>query len=246
MTVVGGTAGGDAPLHGWQVTPEEAIAIQQRLRERVRQSDGFDPERIRTIAGVDAAYKEIGRAAVVLLSYPELAVIEEANAVQESVFPYVPGLLSFRELPMVLAALERLRTAPDLIMVDGQGIAHPRRFGIAAHLGVYLDVPTIGCAKSRLTGRYDEPGPAVGDRTPLTHRGETIGAVVRSKPRSNPLFISVGHRVSLETAVAIVLRCLRGYRLPEPTRLADRLSRTALPPTQSPAPSLGPLFDLPG
>jgi deoxyribonuclease V len=214
--------------HGWDVSPEEAVAIQQRLRSRVQTTNGFALESVRTVAGVDASYREGGRAAVVVLSYPEMEPLEEVVASRETVFPYVPGLLSFREAPQVLDALAKLRTRPDLLIFDGQGIAHPRRLGLAAHLGVYLDMPSIGCAKSRLTGRYVEPGPNPGDRSPLLDHGEVIGTVLRTKPRTNPLFVSVGHKIDLETAVEVVLRSVRGYRLPEPTRLADRLSK-ALP-----------------
>jgi deoxyribonuclease V len=214
--------------HGWNVTPEEAVAIQQRLRSRVQTTNGFALESVRTVAGVDASYREGGRAAVVVLSYPEMEPLEEVIASRETAFPYVPGLLSFREAPQVLDALAKLRTRPDLFIFDGQGIAHPRRLGLAAHLGVYLDMPSIGCAKSRLTGRYAEPGPNPGDRSPLLDHGEVIGMVLRTKPRTNPLFVSIGHKIDLETAVEVVLRSVRGYRLPEPTRLADRLSK-ALP-----------------
>ena len=210
-------------MHSWDVTAEEAVAIQQRLRGLVRTS-GITLDQVRTVAGVDASYKEFARAAVVMLSFPDLQVIEQATAERETPFPYVPGLLSFREAPAVLGALERLRARPDVLMFDGQGIAHPRRLGIAAHMGVYLGMSSVGCAKSRLTGRYDEPGPRVGDRSPLLHRGELIGMVARTKPRTNPLFISVGNLIDLETAVALVLACLRGYRLPEPTRLAHNLA----------------------
>ena len=218
MTEAGG-------LHQWDVSSEEAVAIQMRLRARVQKSNGFVLESLRTVAGVDAAYREGGRAAVVVLSYPEMEPLEQVVASREVVFPYVPGLLSFREAPPVLDALARLRARPDLLIFDGQGYAHPRRLGLAAHLGVYLDMPSIGCAKSRLIGRYQEPGPNTGDRSPLMDHGEVVGAVVRTKPRTNPLFVSIGHKIDLETAVEVVLRCLRGYRLPEPTRLADRLSK---------------------
>jgi deoxyribonuclease V len=214
--------------HGWDVSPEEAVAIQQRLRSRVQTTNGFALESVRTVAGVDASYREGGKAAVVVLSYPEMEPLEEVVASRDTVFPYVPGLLSFREAPQVLDALAKLQTRPDLLIFDGQGIAHPRRLGLAAHLGVYLDMPSIGCAKSRLTGRYTEPGPNPGDCSPLLDHGEVIGTVLRTKLRTNPLFVSIGHKIDLETAVEVVLRSVRGYRLPEPTRLADRLSK-ALP-----------------
>lgn len=233
----------DEPLrHGWDLSVPEAVALQQRLRGRVRLENTLDPGQIRTIAGVDASYREDGQAAVVLLSFPDLVVLEQAVSRRAGgLFPYVPGLLSFREIPLVLDALARLERRPDLLMVDGQGIAHPRRLGIASHLGVYLAMPAIGCAKSRLVGSYEEPGPLPGDRSPLVHRKETIGAVLRTKVRTRPLFISAGHNVDLETAVALVLRCLRGYRLPEPTRLADRLAGTALRDTGEP-PFTAPLI----
>lgn len=220
---------GNVP-HRWDLSVPEAVALQQALRSRVIRANGFRPDQLRRILGVDAsysAYQAQGRAALVLCSFPDLAVLEQAVGARRSVFPYVPGLLSFREVPLVLDAFARLREQPDLLLVDGHGYAHPRRFGIASHLGVYLDLPSIGCAKSRLVGSYDEPGPEPGDRAPLTHRGETIGIVLRAKRRTNPLFISVGHKIDLETAVDVVLRCLRGYRLPEPTRLADRLAGVA-------------------
>jgi deoxyribonuclease V len=213
-----------ARLHLWDVSAEEAVAIQQRLRALVVRENGFDPAQVRTIAGIDASYRDKAYAAVVVLALPDLVVVEQAVAERETPFPYVPGLLSFREAPAVLDALEKLSTRPDLLMFDGQGVAHPRRLGIAAHMGVYLGMPSIGCAKSRLTGSYQEPGPVAGDTTPLMAGREQIGVVLRSKPRTNPLFISIGHLIDLPTATSFVLRTLRGYRLPEPTRLADRLA----------------------
>lgn len=213
-------------MHTWDVSPAEAIALQKELAQRVSRRNDLPLDAIRTIAGVDASYKDQGFAVIVVMTFPELEVIERATATHASVFPYVPGLLSFREAPIVLDAFARLQVKPDLLMCDGQGIAHPRRLGLASHLGVYLDIPSIGCAKSRLTGRYEEPGPHAGDRSPLMARDETIGMVLRTKPRTRPLFVSVGHKVDLSTAVDIVLACLRGYRLPEPTRLADKLTHS--------------------
>ncbi len=215
------------PLHSWDVTPEEAIAIQQRLRYLLHDAPPITLDSVHTIAGVDASYTTVGRAAIVVLTYPDLQPVEQVTAVRESVFPYIPGLLSFREGPVVEDAMRKLTVQPDLLMFDGQGYAHPRRMGIACHMGLYLDRPSIGCAKSRLVGRYADPGPNAGDRSPLVDRGETIGVVLRSKPRTNPLFISPGYRMALEDAVAVVLQCLRGYRLPEPTRLADKLAGIA-------------------
>jgi deoxyribonuclease V len=213
-------------MHPWDVGTEEALAIQRRLRPLVRQEGSLALDDIRTVAGVDVSYGEVGRAAVVVLSFPALEVLEEVAIEGAARFPYVPGLLSFREGPLALSALERVQTRPDVLMFDGQGYAHPRRLGLASHLGVYLDMPSIGVAKSRLVGTYAEPGPNIGDRSPLVHRGETVGVVLRTKPRTNPLFVSAGHKLDLETAVAVVLRSLRGYRLPEPTRLADKLTKS--------------------
>jgi deoxyribonuclease V len=216
----------EAALHGWNVSLEEAVAIQQRLRHRVQRSPTLALDAVRTVAGIDASYKDVSRAAVVVLAFPSLEVIEQVEAIRETTFPYVPGLLSFREVPAVLDALAKLADLPDVLMCDGQGYAHPRRLGLASHLGVYLNRPSVGCAKSRLIGRYEEPGPNSGDRSPLVDHGEVIGAVLRTKPRTNPLFVSVGHLLDLDTVVELVLRCLRGYRLPEPTRLADKLTRS--------------------
>jgi deoxyribonuclease V len=215
------------PMHDWNVPVEEAIALQMRLRPLVQRTDGVNLEHVQTVAGIDASYRDVARAAVVVLSFPGMERLDEAVAARESVFPYVPGLLSFREGPVVLDALAKLTVQPDLLIFDGQGYAHPRRFGLASHLGVYLDRPSIGCAKSRLIGSYNEPGPEPGDQTPLLDRGEGIGAVLRTKARTKPLFISVGHKIDLETAVEVVLRCLRSYRLPEPTRLAHNLADAA-------------------
>ncbi|MGZ3678374.1 MAG: deoxyribonuclease V [Ktedonobacterales bacterium] len=211
-------------LHNWDVTPDEAIAIQQRLRAMLHDAPPIALDSVHTIAGIDASYTEVGRAAIVVLTYPDLQLVEQVTAVRESVFPYVPGLLSFREGPVVEDAMRKLTTQPDLLMFDGQGYAHPRRMGLASHMGLYLDRPSIGCAKSRLVGRYTDPGPNAGDRSPLVDRGETIGVVLRSKPRTNPLFISPGYKMTLENSLEVVLQTLRGYRLPEPTRLADKLA----------------------
>jgi deoxyribonuclease V len=210
--------------HRWDVSIDEAMAIQQRLRSLVVRDNGFDPTQVGAIAGIDASYREKAYAAIVILALPDLKVVEQVVAEREAPFPYVPGLLAFREAPAVLDAMQKLTTRPDLLMFDGQGIAHPRRLGIAAHLGVYLGMPSIGCAKSRLIGQYEEPGPQAGDSSPLMAGREQIGVVLRSKPRTNPLFISVGHLIDLPTAVSFVAQTLRGYRLPEPTRLADRLA----------------------
>ncbi len=218
-------------MHSWDVSPSEAVAIQRQLRGQVLLANAASLATLKTIAGIDASYQSKtgqARAAIVVLSFPGLAVIEQAVATRPISFPYIPGLLSFREAPAVLEAMSTLRARPDLIMCDGQGYAHPRRLGLASHLGVYLDMPSVGCAKSRLIGSYDEPGPDQGSVSPLTDHDEVIGMVVRSKIGTRPLFVSSGHQVDLATAVEIVLQCLRGYRLPEPTRLADKLSKSSV------------------
>lgn len=211
--------------HRWNLSPAEARQLQDTLARQVVLEDCFG--QVRSIAGVDAGFEDSGlvtRAAVVVMQWPGLETIEQVVAREPTTFPYVPGLLSFRELPAVLAAFNRLTTAPDLVLCDGQGIAHPRRFGIACHLGVLLDIPTIGVGKSRLTGQFEEPGPTRGDRSPLLDHGETIGLVLRTRDRVRPLFVSPGHRVSLESTAEWVLRCATRYRLPEPIRAADRLA----------------------
>ena len=211
-------------LHRWDLTIPEAMETQRRLAAHVVCSG--DPGDVRTVAGVDIAVLEKGRSApargaVVVLSYPELELLEQAIVEAEVTFPYVPGLLSFRETPVLLEPLSRVRK-PDLLLVDGQGFAHPRRFGLACHLGLLLDVPTIGCAKSRLCGRHAEPGRAAGSQTDLRDGGEVIGAVVRTRDGIKPVYVSVGHRIGLAEAAEWVLRCCRGLRLPEPTRLAHQ------------------------
>ncbi len=211
--------------HSWDLSTDEAKDLQSWLAERVIRETTFDPESVRTVAGVDVGFPEgKTRAAGVVLSLPDLEPVDYARAETEISFPYVPGLLTFREGPAVLAALEQLDTWPDLFLFDGQGIAHPLRIGLAAHMGVLLDRPSIGCAKSRLTGEYEEPGNKVGDWSPLKDGEETIGAVLRTRKNVKPVFVSIGHRVDLETAIAFVLRCGRGYRLPETTRWAHKVA----------------------
>lgn len=208
-------------LHRWDLSPTEAMAVQHELAARVVRRDEIGE--VRRIAGVDVAAGRVGergRASVVILEYPSLTPLDIVSTVADLNFPYVPGLLSFRELPAVLAAFERIEPAPDLVVVDGQGIAHPRRFGIASHLGVVLDLPTIGCAKSILRGHHGTLGEEFGAVAPLVDRGEVIGAAVRTRPGVKPVYVSLGHRIDLDTAIAWTLRCCRGYRLPEPTRLA--------------------------
>src|SRR6266446_8756125 len=218
------------PLHDWNLKPDAAIALQRQLAQRIIREDQLGE--VHHIAGVDMALNEesgMARAAVVLLSYPDLE-IQERHVYEEPVrMAYIPGLLSFREAPCVLGAFAQLRQQPDLVMVDGQGIAHPRRLGIASHLGLWLDLPTIGCAKSILRGEYDRQalGEEVGSWAPLIDKknNEVIGAALRTRAHTNPMFISLGNRISLETSLSYVLACSRGYRLPEPTRLADKLSK---------------------
>ena len=209
----------------WDGNIAAARSLQMELARRVSLRDDFSEPRV--LAGFDVGFEEEGavtRAAVVLLEAATLLPIESHIARVETSMPYVPGLLSFRELPALMAALAMLTRTPDLVFVDGQGIAHPRRLGIAAHFGVATGLPAIGVAKKVLAGRHDDPGPTPGDRAALIHRGEQIGWVVRSKLRCNPLIVSPGHRISLDTAVEWVMRTLKGYRLPEPTRLADRIA----------------------
>ncbi|WP_026370269.1 deoxyribonuclease V [Kallotenue papyrolyticum] len=209
----------------WPTTAEAAIAVQQRLRAQVVSEDRLGP--IRSVAGVDAGFRANGtitRAAVAVLSFPELALQAEAIAECATSFPYIPGLLSFREVPAVLAALAQLSTPPDVILCDGQGLAHPRRFGIACHVGVLLDRPTIGVAKTRLIGTHAPLADRRGAWQPLLDGNEVIGAVVRTRAGTRPLYVSVGHRISLPTAIRLVLQCTPRYRLPETTRRAHHLA----------------------
>lgn len=211
--------------HDWPDTVAEARAVQERLRARVEWEDRLGD--LRFVAGVDVGFEARGRitrAAVAVLTFPELELHEHAVTRRETTFPYVPGYLSFREIPAVLDALGIVSRAPDLVLCDGHGFAHPRRCGLASHLGILIDTPTIGVAKSRLIGTHDMPPEEKGSWTPLRDGDEVIGAVVRTRTAVKPVFVSVGHRVSLETAVALTLRCVTRYRLPETTRRAHRLA----------------------
>lgn len=211
--------------HPWDLTVSEARDLQIRLAPQVIAETTFDPAMVETVAGVDVSFQGgQARAAVVVLGFPGLEPVDYGLAEMPVTFPYVPGLLAFREGPSVLAALDRLNIWPDLLIFDAQGLAHHRRLGLAAHMGLILNQPSIGCAKSRLVGQHDEPGEAAGQWTYLYERGEIIGAVVRSRTRVKPLFVSVGHRVGLSTAIDLVLRCTRGFRLPETTRFAHKLA----------------------
>ena len=208
-------------LHSWQMTPDQAREIQRELAVMVSKRNEI--EAVSLVAGVDISAPDasgLARAAVVVLSYPELMLVEKKVITKEVTFPYVPGLLSFRESPLIIAACEELKATPDLILVDGQGIAHPRRLGLASHLGLLWNKPTIGCAKSRLCGEHNMVPPEPGSYAEITDNHEVIGAALRTKAGVAPLYISIGHKVDLETAISWVLRCCRGQRLPEPTRQA--------------------------
>ena len=208
-------------MHGWQVSSAQALDIQRRLAAQVsRSSEVVTP---RFIAGVDISAgnaQGVATGAVVVLQYPELRVVEAEVVSGELNFPYIPGLLSFRETPLILAACQKLTITPDLILVDGQGIAHPRRMGLASHLGLFLNSPTIGCAKSVLCGTHEMPAIEPGSYAEVVDRDETIGVALRTKLGVKPVYVSIGHKIDLQTAIHWVLKCCRGYRLPEPTRLA--------------------------
>jgi deoxyribonuclease V len=225
----------------WDVTPTEAVALQRKWAARVRLEDPLQPPEL--IAGVDMAlgrFSATGRATAVVWRASDAAVVEEVAVELPLTMPYIPGLLAFREGPLVLEALRRLQCEPDLIMVDGQGIAHPRRCGIGALLGVLLDRPTIGVGKTRLYGQAEEPGPGAGDRTPLlAPDGYQLGVLLRTHQRGRPLFVSPGHRVTPDTAAELVMSCVRGHRLPEPIYLADKLSKTRTPLDDAALPSSG-------
>jgi len=207
------------------ITPREGIGIQKELCREVSRS--WDGRRVRAVAGADVHFpsRERARAAVALLSFPDLELLEESTHEEPCSFPYIPGLLSFREIPPILEALRGLEGKADLLLCDGQGIAHPRGLGLASHLGLLLDIPTIGCAKSPLYGEFDQPPPSKGSRTPIRDpRGRTIGTVLRTRGSTRPLFVSVGHRIDLRTAVRMVLATTTRYRIPEPLRAAHRLA----------------------
>jgi deoxyribonuclease V len=215
-------------LHSWNHTPKEAVALQNRLAEKVVQEGG--PLRVRWVAGADVATSRFSTrawAGVVVLSYPDLRMVEEQYGSAELTFPYIPGLLAFREIPLLLDLFQRVRHTPDLVLVDGQGVAHPRGLGLASHLGLLLEIPTVGCAKSRLCGYHAAPGRERGSSAPLRDAekagGRTIGCVLRTKTGVRPLYVSVGHRITLRSAARWTLTCCRGYRLPEPTRQAHLL-----------------------
>jgi deoxyribonuclease V len=209
--------------HQWDISPQDARNLQRKLAPLVSKKCGAAT--INTVAGVDVGLKgHVACAAVAVLSFPELEMVAQTTAGRSISFPYIPGLLTFREGPVILDALERLDCKPDLLIFDGQGIAHPCRLGIASHIGLLTDFPSIGCAKSRLCGKYQEPGVERGSHIPLVDHGETIGAIVRTRSGVKPVFVSIGHRMDLKTSIDVVLACCKGYRLPETTRRAHRLA----------------------
>lgn len=218
-------------LHDWDLSASEAVALQRELAGRVITDTPVSPESVTTVCGVDLSppdpVTQLARGTAVVLAWPSLEVVETATAEGNAPFPYVPGLLSFREAPILLEALSRLHTPPDLLLVDGQGTAHPRRFGVACHIGLAIDVPTIGCAKSRLTGAHDPPGQERGEWSPLISRGETIGAVVRTRTDVRPIFVSPGNNIDLKSAIHWALACSPRYRIPVPTQLAHRAAAGA-------------------
>lgn len=210
--------------HAWDLPPDEAIRLQQELRTLVK-IQPLPCQTIRRVGGIDASIAgDKISAAVVVLDYATQQPVEQEIITTPVTFPYIPGLLSFREAPGFLAVLARLCELPDVLIIDGHGLAHPRRFGIAAHLGVLLDVPTIGCAKSRLIGQHGPLGEEPGSTAELVVNDEVVGLAVRTRHLVKPVYISIGHRVDLSSALQIVLACGRGYRLPEPTRLAHQLA----------------------
>jgi deoxyribonuclease V len=210
----------------WKLTPREAIRLQARLRERVVLKDSF--RRIRYVAGADIAFDpatDMAFAGVIVYQYPSLEEVERRMARRTLQFPYVPGLLSFREIPILMAAFRRLKTEPDLLLIDGHGRAHPRLFGLACHIGVLFDKPAIGCAKSLLVGEAREPAVKAGSSAALDFHGERVGTVLRTRDNTRPIYVTQGHRISLPTAVKVVRHCLDGYRIPLPTRDADHYVR---------------------
>jgi deoxyribonuclease V len=211
-------------LHSWDMSVQDARRLQVKLAAHIIQENRL--KTVKTVAGIDVGMKgDMACAAIVVLDFPGLDVVAKATATRRITFPYIPGLLSFREGPVILDTLNRLGRKPDLLIFDGQGIAHPCRLGIASHIGLIVDLPSIGCAKSRLCGEYQEPDVERGSQVPLMDHGEIIGAIVRTRAGVKPVFVSIGHRVDLKTCIDIVLACCKGYRLPETTRKAHRLAK---------------------
>jgi deoxyribonuclease V len=228
-------------LHDWEVSVARAKEIQLSLAKRVvTENEVINPH---LVAGIDISSPNaqgVARGAVVLLRYPEFSMVEVKVVEGKITFPYIPGLLSFRESPLILAACEKISNTPDLILIDGQGIAHPRRFGLASHVGLFLDLPTIGCAKSILCGQHQPVGEEAGSHTELLDNGELVGVALRTKSGVKPIYVSVGHKIGLASALQWVIKCCRGYRIPEPTRLAHLAAGGML--TSEPS-CQGKLFD---
>ncbi len=214
------------PLHSWKVNVEQAIEIQNRLRSKLLLKNSFS--KLETIGGGDVSYskeKDILSGAIAVFSYPGLTLIDAAKAWGKISFPYIPGLFAFREGPVLLKAFKKLRTKPDLMIFEGHGIAHPRGLGLASHLGLWLDLPTIGCAKSPLVRQFQSPALLRGSIQWVWIGDRKVGAILRTKDRVKPVFISPGHRIDLETSIQVILNACRGYRMPEPLRKAHQLSR---------------------
>jgi deoxyribonuclease V len=217
-------------LHGFDLSPEEARRLQERLASRVKAGPALDLEEVRYVAGADVSTQDgMAYATVVVLDFPGLSVVEAQGFEASLEFPYVPGLLSFREMPSLLGALEQVDTTVEVVVLDAQGLAHPRRIGLASHVGLFLDVPTVGCAKTVLVGKFEEPRMEKGNATDMVHRGEVVGRAVRTRDGVSPVYVSVGNGVDLDSSVELVLACCTKYRLPEPTRqahnAANRLRR---------------------
>lgn len=213
-------------LHSWNITPREAISLQKKLARRVVAGPRLHRKSIRLIGGADLSIHPNGRevyAGVVILSFPDLEIVETVGIRTTLNFPYVPGLLTIREAPALLLAFERLRGLPQLVFIDGQGIAHPRGFGLACHIGLSLNLPVIGCAKSILVGEGKNPGPLKGDKALLRYGGKVVGTALRTRNKVRPVYVSIGHKIDLTSAVRFSLICSRGFRVPEPTRQADLL-----------------------
>ena len=213
-------------LHDWNLDPRAAIALQRELAPRLVDDAPLSLDGVGSVAGIDVSVnRKLSRAAVVVMSYPKLEVLETARAVQATRYPYIPGLLAFREGPVILDALRKLRRAPDAFIFDGMGQIHPRRMGIAAHLGLWLRRPTVGCGKTHFIGDYREPAPDKGSFTPLTFQDEIIGVVLRTRARVKPVYVSAGHLIDLDSAAALILSATTRYRLPEPVRAAHNAAR---------------------
>lgn len=212
-------------MHSWNLSAPDAIRLQKELAKQISTTTPIPLDQVRYVAGVDVSVKdEISRAAIVVFEYPSLTQVEVVYASIPTPFPYIPGLLTFREGAVIMNAHAKLTIQPDVFIFDGHGIYHPRRLGIAAHMGLWLKKPSVGCGKSHFIGTYGEVAPEKGSTTPITDKGEVIGMLVRTRDNVKPVYISVGHLATLDTAVELVLNCTTRYRLPEPTRMADHLA----------------------